>query len=341
MLMKAIRYHGPNQPFRLEEISVPEPGPGEVRIKIQAAGMCHTELHFASGLLNLGVAPLTMGHEISGVIESVGDNVNKARIGERVLVYYYAGCGTCEWCRKGEENLCSHLRHEYGFFNDGGYAEYIVVPARNAVTLPEDISTEEAAPIGCGVTTAIHALNLANIKPNDTIVVYGVGAVAFGLIQIGKLRGANVVGISRTPEKLELASELGADHTINANEVESTANVIREITNGRGADVVFELVAVKETIEQSKQMLTKRGRLVFVGYSEDQFNIHPIELVINEVSVMGSVGNTLEELQEAVRLVAQNKVRTIVAQVLPLDRWAEGLEALQQGNVKGRVVLKP
>lgn len=341
MLMKAIRYQGPKQPFQLEKIPVPEPGPGEVRVRIQAAGMCHTELHFASGLLNLGVAPLTMGHEISGVIESVSDNVNPERTGERVLVYYYAGCGECEWCRKGDENLCNQLRAEYGFFNDGGYAEYIVIPDRNAVRLPEEISVEDAAPIGCGVTTAIHALNLADVRPDDTIVVYGIGAVGFGLIQIGKLRGARVIGIGRTPRKLELAGELGADYTVNANEVTSTARVIKEITNGRGADIVFELVAIKDTIEQSKQMLAKRGRLVFIGYSEDRFDVHPIELVINEASVMGSVGNTLDELKEAIRLVAQKKVKTIVDRVLPLNHWTEGFEALQNGTVNGRVLLKP
>jgi alcohol dehydrogenase, propanol-preferring len=239
--VRAVRYQGPRQPFQLERVPIPEPGLGEVRVQIRAAGVCHTELHFESGLLNLGVAPLTMGHEIAGVIEELGPGVDEGRKGERVLVYYYAGCAACDWCRNGDENLCGQLQAEYGFFNDGGYAEYIVVPERNAVALPENISFEEAAPIGCGVTTAVHGWNLARVQAKEVVVVYGIGAVGYGLIQVAKHRGARVVGIGRTPRKLELAKELGADLTINASTEEDVAGAILEWTRGRGADVVFEL----------------------------------------------------------------------------------------------------
>ena len=200
--MKAVRYHGPNQPFRLDTVPEPRAGPGEVRVSIRAAGMCHTELHFESGLLNLGVAPITMGHEMAGVIDQVGEGVNPSRLGQRVLVYYYAGCGECEWCRRGEENLCGSLKAEYGFFNDGAYAEFIAVPARNAVPLPDSISFEAAAPIGCGVSTAIHASTVAGLGAGDVAVVYGVGTVGYGLIQVARLRGARVIAVGRTPELL-------------------------------------------------------------------------------------------------------------------------------------------
>jgi propanol-preferring alcohol dehydrogenase len=328
-------------PFRLEKVPVPEPGMGEVRVRIEAAGMCHTDLHFESGLLNLGVSPLTMGHEIAGVIDRVGTDVPASRVGERVLVYYYAGCGACEWCGRGDENLCVDLQAEYGFFHDGGYAEYIAVPARNAVCLPDEVTFEEAAPIGCGVATAIHACNLAAVGENDVVVVYGVGAVGYGLVQVARLRGARVVGIGRTPRKLALAQELGAHHTINAIETDDVAAAVRAWTGGRGADIVFEQVATAESTGAATQMLAKRGKLVFIGYSEDRFYVHPIDLVIGEAIVMGSVGNTLAELEQAVRLVAEGKVRTLVDRRLPLDRWSEGLDALRSGEVAGRVVLQP
>ncbi|MDP9380924.1 MAG: alcohol dehydrogenase catalytic domain-containing protein, partial [Chloroflexota bacterium] len=167
--MKAVRYHGPNQPLQLEEVPKPEPGWGEVLVRVTASGICHTELHFLSGLLNLGVAPLTLGHEIVGVVDAVGPGVEEPRKGDRVIVYYYSGCGRCEHCRRGDENLCNNLRAEYGFISNGGFAEYIAVPARNAVPLPPSISDEEAAPIGCGVTTAIHASRLAELGAGDTI----------------------------------------------------------------------------------------------------------------------------------------------------------------------------
>ena len=339
--MKAVRYRGPRQPFQLEHIPVPEPGTGEVRVRIRAAGMCHTELHFESGLLDLGVAPLTMGHEIAGVIEDVGVGVDVSRVGQRVLVYYYAGCGECEWCASGQENLCGRLRAEYGFFNDGGYAEYIVVPARNAVELPDDIAFSEAAPIGCSVTTAVHACSLARLVDGDVAVVYGVGAVGFGLIQIAALRGARVIGVGRTRAKLDQALAFGASDVVDAAAVSDVATAVRDLTGGRGADVVFELVATRDTMSHATAMLAKRGRLVFIGYSEDSYTVHPIQLVINEAAAIGSVGNTMDELREAIALVAARKVQTLVDRTIPLANWEAGLGALRDGRLLGRVVLEP
>jgi propanol-preferring alcohol dehydrogenase len=338
--MRAIRYHGPRKPLRLEQIPTPAPGPGDVLVRVNAAGVCHTELHFLSGLLDLGVAPLTLGHEIVGRIEAVGEGVARERVGERVILYYYAGCGRCPHCLRGDENLCDALRAEHGFVTDGGFAEYVRVPARNAVPLPDAIGDAEAAPIGCGVTTAVHAANLAGVGLGDSVVVYGVGAVGYGLVQVARLRGARVIAVGRTPEKLERARALGADATVRAG-VEDVAARVRELTGGRGADVVFELVATRETMAASSRALAKRGRLVFVGYSEDTFEIHPIQLVVGEQVVTASVGNTLAELQAAVELVAAGRVKTVVDRVLPLERFQEGLDALAAGRLVGRAVLAP
>lgn len=337
--MKAIRYHGPRTPLRLETVATPEPGEGEIRVRVTAAGICHTELHFLSGLLNLGIAPLTLGHETVGVVDAVGAGVTEFRGGERVIAYYYAGCGSCEHCRRGDENLCHALRAEYGFITDGGFAEFMIIPARNAILLPPEVSDEAAAPIGCGVTTAIHASKLARLAERDRVLVYGAGTVGFGLIQLARLSGAHPIAVGRSPEKLKLARDLGAD-TIDAS-TENVAGRVREMTGGRGADVVFEMVATRETMEQSMRALAKRGRLVFIGYSEDSFSVHPIQLVISEASVTGSVGNTLEELREAVRLVHEGKIRTVVDRTLPLEEFQKGIDALQNGELVGRAVLKP
>jgi alcohol dehydrogenase, propanol-preferring len=338
--MRALRYHGPKKPLRLEDLPVPSPGAGEVLVRVAAAGVCHTELHFLSGLLDLGVAPLTLGHEIAGRIERVGDGVPAARAGERVIVYYYLGCGACRHCLRGDENLCDAIRAEHGFVTDGGFAEYVRVPARSAVALPDAIPDADAAPIGCGVTTAVHAAALANVTLGDWVVVQGVGAVGFGLIQVARLRGARVIAVGRTPAKLEKARALGADATVRAGE-EDVAARIRALTGGRGADVVFELVATRETMEASVRAMAKRGRLVFVGYSEDRLEIHPIQLVIGEAVVTASVGNTLAELRQAVDLVATGRVRTVVDRVLPLERFQEGIDALAASRLVGRVVLAP
>jgi propanol-preferring alcohol dehydrogenase len=311
-----------------------------VLVRVTAAGVCHTELHFLSGLLDLGVAPLTLGHEMVGRIERVGPGVPPGRAGERVILSYYSGCGGCDHCLRGDENLCGALRAEYGFVTDGGFAEYVRVPARNAVPLPAHVGDAAAAPIGCGVTTAVHAAGLARVGLGDWVAVYGVGAVGFGLVQVARLRGARVIAIGRTPAKLEAARALGAEATVRAGE-EDVAARVRALTGGRGADVVFELVATRETMAASVKALAKRGRLVFVGYSEDTFEVHPIQLVVNEQVVTASVGNTLAELREAVDLVASGRVRTVVDRTLPLERFQEALDATAAGALVGRAVLAP
>lgn len=338
--MRALRYHGPNQPLRLEELPRPEPGPGEVLLRVDAAGVCGTDLHFLSGLLDLGVRPLTLGHEVAGTVEAVGAGVDDRSPGDRVVLYYYAGCGRCPACRRGEENLCPDPRAEHGFLTDGGFAEYLTAPARNAVPLPEGLDAADAAPIGCSVTTAVHACGLAAVGMGDVAVVYGIGAVGYGLVQVARLRGAEVVGVGRTPAKLALARDLGARHLVDARETDP-AEAVLELTGGRGADVVFELVATRETMDRSTRMLARRGRLVFIGYSEEELRVHPLQLVIREAAVSGSVGNTLQELHEAVELVADGKVRTVVDRELPLERHGEAIEALRAGELVGRAVLRP
>src|SRR5919202_59942 len=318
--MKAVRYHGPGQPFRLEEVERREPKPGEVLIQVTASGMCHTELHFRSGLLDLGVAPITMGHEVVGRIAAVGDSVSPDRIDERVIVYYYLGCWECAYCRAGDEHLCPRLRAEYGFISDGGYAEYVTVPARNAVPLP--------------------AAKIAEPRVGEWVVVYGVGGVGYGLVQLARAVGARTIGVGRSAAKLQKALELGAEFAVNA-AGEPVAERIREITEGAGADVVFECVGTEESMKEASGALGRRGRLVFIGYSPDSFTVHPIQLVVFEQKVFGSVGATLNDLYEAVSLVERGVVSTIVDRTLPLEQFEMGLDALERGELIGRAVLMP
>ena len=317
-----------------------DPGAGEVLVRVTAAGVCHTELHFLSGLLDLGVAPLTLGHEIVGAVESVGPGVDAGRVGERVIVYYYLGCGACRHCRVGNEQICPNLRAEYGFVSDGGYAEYVTVPGRNAVRLPDSVSDVDAAPIGCGVTTAVHAAKLAELAADEWAVVYGVGGVGFGLVQLARAWGARVIAVGRTAAKLRVARELGAEAVVDAS-AEPVSARIRELTGGAGADVIFECVGTAETMAQASAALGRRGRLVFIGYSTDSFTVHPIQLVVFEQKVLGSVGNTLQDLYDAIDLTARGVVRTVVDRTLPLARFQDGLDALERGELVGRAVLLP
>ncbi len=338
--MRALRYHGPGQPLRLEDIPDPEPGPGDVIVRVTAAGLCHTELHFLSGLLDLGVRPLTLGHEIVGRVERVGDGVPASRIRERVVVYCHPGCGECPECLRSDEHLCAAPRAEHGFLTDGGFAERVRAPARNAVPLPDTVSDTDAAPIGCALTTAVHAARLARVALGEWVVVHGAGGVGFGLVQVATLVGARVIAVARSEAKLVKARELGAEAVVRAG-AEDVAARVRAITSGRGADVVFELVATGDTMAASVKALGRRGRLVFIGYSGDALQVQPIQLVANEQVVTASVGSTLAELRLAVDLIAQGRVRTVVDQTLPLDWFQEAIDRLQAGRLVGRAVLVP
>lgn len=347
--MNAVRYHGPNVPLTLEEVPVPtDLGSDEVLVQIKAAALCHTELHFCDGTLNLGVNPMTLGHEATGIITKVGSNVSQSRVGERVICYYYVGCGDCRWCRQGEEQICPALKAEYGFISNGGLAQYIKTPSRNAVVLPDSLDFVDAAPIGCGVTTAVHASKLANVKPNDWAVVYGVNGVGFGLVQLLKNHyNANVICVSRTREKLDKAKELGANVVIDGSNPASVAAAIRNVTNGDGADVIFECVGQRETMDACvgwTGALGRRGRLVLIGYhngSEHDFRCHPMPLIVYEQQVIGSVGATLQDLKEAIQFVSDGTVKTIVDSSIPLGSFQEGLDKIKSCNCIGKVVCLP
>jgi len=338
--MRAARYHGPGDSLRLEDVPVPQPSAGEALVRVRAAGICHTELHFLSGVLNLGVAPLTLGHEMAGEVAQVGPGVTSTQPGDRVIVYYYVGCGTCHWCRTGQENLCDALVAEYGFVSDGGLAEYVKVPARNLVRLPTNLSFEEAATLGCSATTAIHAARLARLAPGDVALVYGFGGVGAALVQYCDLAGARVIAVGRSPTKLQLARDLGAEAAIDAAREDVSARV-RDLTEGQGADVVFELVGTAESMPKAVASLRKRGRLVFIGYSEDLLTVSPIQLVVLEAQVLGSVGNTLDELSRAVDLVAAGAIHATIDRVAPLEDVNRVLDDLRQGKVVGRAVVRP
>lgn len=338
MQMRAARYHGPGKPLALETMPVPSLKPGEALVRVKAAGVCYTDTHFLSGVLNLGIHPLTLGHEIAGEVADLSGAASDLRIGDRVLVYYYAACGQCHWCRTDRANLCPQVVAEYGFTADGGYAEYVIVPAANLVKVPAGLDLSEAATLGCSVTTAIHAARtIANLRVGETAVVYGVGGVGFGLVQFCKLAGARVIAVGRSPAKRAKATHLGADAVVDGNG--NVAEAVRAITGGEGADVVFELVGTKGTMSHAMNALRRRGRLVFIGYSEDLFVASPLQLVVGELTVTASVGNTFDELLQAVNLAATGKIRAVVDRTVSLDQLPETLEALRRGEIVGRAVV--
>ncbi len=338
--MRAVRYIGPRQNFELREVAIPQPGPGQVRVKIAACGVCRTELHLRDGLLDLGRRDFTVGHEIAGVIDALGEGVSAHRLGQRVVVYYYQGCGDCEYCRAGEEQLCPQPLAQPGFSSDGGYAEYLVVRAQNCVPVPDSLELTQVAPMGCAGSTAVHAGKMAGIEPGEWVVIHGFGGVGLALMQYAAAAGARTVAIGLGAAKMELATRLGATAVIDASAEPDVEARVKAIT-GEGADVVFELVGTKASMRRSAAMLRRRGRLVMVGYTAENFEIHPVELIVRELQVMGSVGSTLQDLHEVVALAASGAITPVIDRTLPLAEFEAALAAVEQQIPMGRIVLTP
>lgn len=336
--MLAARFYAAHRPLSLDDVPVPEPGSDEVRVRVGAAGVCGTELHFTDGLYAPARVPMTLGHEVAGTVDAVGADVTGYGEGDRVAVHYYLFCGRCRWCLRGRQNLCLTPRGVLAFAADGGFAEHVVVPAHCLVRLPDHLSFKQAAPLCCAGATALHALTEADVDVADIVAVLGAGGVGLAVVQEARRRGASVVAASRNAARRAAALAAGATAAVAP---EDLANAVAEVSGGQGADVVVELAGVTSTLELAVGVLGRRGRLVLVGYSADALTVQPLSLVVAEQRIIASVGNTYDELVMAVHLAAAGQLLPPVADTLPLSEVNTALDQLRVGSVTGRLVLEP
>ncbi len=336
--MLAARFHAAGQPLSLDDIPVPEPGPDEVRVRVRAAGVCGTELHFTDGLYAPAKVPMTLGHEAAGTVDAMGSEVTGWAEGDRVAVYYYLFCGRCRWCLAGRQNVCLTPRGVLAFATDGAFAEHVVVPAHCLVRLPEQLSFEQAAPLCCAGTTSVHALAEADVAPGEVVVVLGAGGVGLAAVQEARRRGAVVIAVSRDPARRAAALTAGAVRAVAPKDV---AAEVSALSGGQGADVVLEMAGTSDTLELSVGILGRRGRLVLVGYSSDLLTVSPLSMVVSEQRVIASVGNTYAELVQAVHLAGAGLLLPPVDTTQPLSEVNAGLDRLRAGELTGRLVLLP
>ena len=340
--MKAVRYYSPGEPLRVENTQIPKVDENEVLIKVKAAGLCHTDLHFIDGTLKpwKGNLPMTLGHEIAGEIADVGVKVEKYKQGDRVVVSNVVSCGKCYYCKTGHENLCSNL-DQIGFTLDGGYAEYVKAPESTLVELPNNVSYESGSVLTCAAASCYHALvGIAQASPGETLLLNGFGGLGSNALQIAKSLGLQVIAVDVSEEKLRSAIQLGAKAAINAasQKVDEEA---KKVTNGEGVDIALELVGRTKTIENAFRSLRKRGRLVFIGYTKDLFTLNPLELVVFEYTIKGSVAYTKSDLQNVVRLASEHKISPIISESYNLDEVNQALDKIRTGQVLGRAVVNP
>jgi propanol-preferring alcohol dehydrogenase len=338
--MKAAVLHEFKKPLALEHVPEPKPGPGEVLIKVEACGVCHSDLHVADGdwpqFARITKIPLILGHEIAGRVAALGDAVHGLSIGDRVGVpWIYWTCGECESCREGNENLCSKQQIT-GVTVDGGYAEFVKAPASHTEKIPSELSSIEAAPIFCAGVTVYRALSQSKISAGQRLAVFGAGGLGQFAIQIGVSIGAQVTAVDISEEKLATASVLGAFRTLNA----SATNVVKEFRSTGGAHVAIVTSAAKAAYDTAFGCLRSHGTLLVVGLPSENICFPPIMMAAGEVHIQASAVGTRKDLREVLAMAAAGTLRCHVA-TGPLAQVNEVLEELRQGKIAGRVVLTP
>ena len=342
--MKAIRFVGVNQPLQMQEIPIPEIGARDVLVKVKAAGVCHSDAHYRAGISPVRPVPLTLGHEVAGVVERAGADVTHLKPGDRVCLHYNLSCGDCYHCTTGNDQFCEKVLM-IGHYTNGGYAEFIAVPARNAIPLPDEIPFEQGATLMCASATAFHALRKSRLKGGETVAIFGAGGLGQSAIQLAKAFGAvEVFAVDLNEEKLSLATQYDAI-PINAKETDPVVE-IKRLTNGKGVDVAIEMIGLSKTMKQALQVAGVLGRVVIVGLSNQPLEIQTYtELLGNEVELIGSNDHHLQELPLLLDLARRKVLDTsqIVTRLIPLDADAinNTLDALERFGSGIRTVVVP
>ena len=325
--------------LRVDDVAVPEPGPGQALVRVRAAGVCGTDLHILDGMIKPDPYPMTIGHEAAGVVDAVGEGTRLSP-GDRVAVYNKIFCGRCEQCLAGRPNVCDVEPGQLGFNTDGGDAEYVAVPERNLVPLPRSVDFATAAVLACAGMTAVHATGLSGLRLGDTAVVNGIGGVGMLVVQAARAAGARVIAVADSQSKRDLALSYGAaDGVVCAGDYANLPAAVREITAGRGVDVFFELVGTTESMTAGVRCLAKGGTFVSTGYTDQPLNVHPIEFILSESKLVSTVAATRQDLERAVALAASGAMTVPVAARFPLDGVQDALDALRKRAVLGRQVL--
>jgi propanol-preferring alcohol dehydrogenase len=351
--MKAARIVKVNEPLQVQELQTPTPKGTQVLIKIQSSGVCHSDVHVWEGYYegiggqqlkttDRGVKyPLTPGHEIAGIVESLGEQAEGFSKNERVLVYPWIGEGMCPACRIGEENLCDKPR-SLGIYTDGGYADHVLVPSyRYLVKIGNDMDTDTSAPLSCAGLTAYGAVKNANLKPDENVVVVGTGGLGLMAIQLAKaVTGARIIAMDLDDQKLDVAKKNGAEITINSKK-EDPVKAVMELTDKLGADAVIDFVNASKTVETDMQFLRRRAKLVLVGLFGGELKLSLVTMPTRAYKLIGSYTGALSDLIELVSLAERGVIKPVVSNRFKLDQATEGLTMLKDGKIIGRGIINP
>jgi propanol-preferring alcohol dehydrogenase len=334
--MKAAVVHDFTKPLRIEEIATPEPGPGEVVVKVETCGVCHTDIHAAHGDWPVKpTPPFVPGHEAVGIVERVGPQVRNVREGDRVAVPWLGwACGACEYCASGRETLCPNQQMT-GYTVDGGYAEYVLANASFVGQVPSGVDPLDAAPLTCAGVTTYKAVKVSGARSSDLVAIYGIGGLGHLALQYARIAGASVAAVDVIDSKIALAHELGAEHVINS-AVDDPVEAIQALG---GADVAIAVAVSPAAFEQAYKSLKPGGTLVFVALPADNFMQLPIfETVLHGITVVGSIVGTRVDLAETLQLHAEGRTR-VVRESRQLEQVNDAFEQIEKGEVDARLVF--
>jgi len=336
--MKAAVLHEFKQPLEFKEVSRPQLQPGDVLIKVEACGVCHSDLHVADGdwpqFSRIVKKPLILGHEIAGRVVEKGASVSNLQIGDRVGVpWIHWTCGECEFCREGNENLCTGQKIT-GVTVDGGYAEFVKAPASHALKIPNGLSAVEAAPLFCAGVTVYRALKQAKVMPDQRLAVFGIGGLGHLAVQLGCVLGAEVTAIDVSKEKLALAKSLGASAALQA----TSTNVVKELRGKGGVHVALVASAARAAYDTAFSCMRPTGTLLAVGLPAENICFPPILMAAGEVRIQASAVGTRQDVRDVLDLAAAGKIRCRIG-TRPLSEANQALDLLRSGQVSGRIVL--
>ncbi len=334
--MKAAVLHEFGQPLQIEEVDIPTPRAGEVVVKMQASGVCHTDLHAVEGDWPVKPSPpFIPGHEGVGLITAVGEGVTHVKEGDRVgVAWLHSACGHCTHCLGGWETLCESQENS-GYSVDGSFAEYVRANANYVGIIPENVDSIEIAPVLCAGVTVYKGLKMTEARPGDWVVISGIGGLGHMAVQYAIAMGLNVAAVDIDDEKLEFAKKLGATITINAKNTDPGEYLKQEIGGAHG--VLVTAVSAK-AFDQAISMVRRGGTVVFNGLPTGEFPVSIFDTVLNGITIRGSIVGTRLDLQESLNMAAAGKVKATVA-AEPLENINDIFERMRQGKIEGRIVI--
>jgi len=335
MTMKAAVVRAFGQPLVIEDVPVPVPGRGEILVKVKACGVCHTDLHAASGDWPVKPQPpFIPGHEAAGVVAALGPDVTGFRLGDAVgVAWLHDACLACEYCETGWETLCEH-QHNTGYSVNGGFAEYVVASAAFAARLPANVDFAAVAPILCAGVTTYKGLN--ETRPGEWVLISGVGGLGQVAIQYAKAMGLKVVALDIAEDKLKLARDSGAELAVNALSADAVERVLQ--ATGGGAHGILVTAVSTAAFAQALKMVRRKGTISLVGLPPGEFPTPIFDVVLKRITVRGSIVGTRRDLDEAIAFAAEGKVRAEITKA-PLADINAIFERMKAGKIDGRMVL--